>query len=201
MMIARDGFPFILGCAALSILSFVFGFFWVGCVFVILTAFIAFFFRDPKRTFLGNEAQVASPADGKIVAVKGEGAEPVVSIFLSIFNVHVNRAPVGGTISRIQYTPGKFLAAFDERASNQNEQNSITIQHGSSELRFVQIAGLIARRIVCWKHEGEALHAGDRVGLIRFGSRVDVFFPSGSKVSVKEGDQVKAGQTVIGELP
>src|SRR5262252_2634753 len=102
-MIARDGFPFILGCAALSTLSFVFGFFWMGCVFLFLTGFIAFFFRDPQRTFQGAESQVASPADGKVVAIREEGDRPVVCIFLSIFNVHINRAPVGGTISRIQY--------------------------------------------------------------------------------------------------
>jgi phosphatidylserine decarboxylase len=123
-----------------------------------------------------------------------------VSIFLSVFDVHVNRSPIAGKISKIEYHPGKFLPAFDDKASLENERNSITIENENRTVRFVQIAGLIARRIVCWRSEGEKLQAGERVGMIKFGSRVDVFLPPGSVIQVQKGERVRAGETVIGEI-
>lgn len=202
MRIARDGYPYILfflpvGCALCAG-----GYFWIGAVFIVLGVFIAFFFRDPERLFSGDGHKVVSPADGKIVSIRKEGDQDALSIFLSVFNVHVNRAPVAGVVSQIHYIPGKFLGAFYEKASTENERNSITIRReDGSQITFIQIAGLIARRIVCWKKEGEKLAAGERIGLIKFGSRVDVYFPPGAKIQVRLGQKVKAGETVIGEVP
>jgi phosphatidylserine decarboxylase len=123
-----------------------------------------------------------------------------VSIFLSVFDVHVNRAPSSGVIKEISFMKGKFLFAFDERASIENERNVVTLDHGGIPVRFVQIAGVVARRIVFWRKVGEALKTGERVGLIKFGSRLDVFLPPGSTITVKKGDRVIAGETIIGEL-
>jgi len=200
MTIAREGYPFIVILALGSIALFVFHLSVLAIVLLVLCAFVVYFFRDPERSFALSGSQVLSPADGKVVSVRKENDLEVLSIFLSIFDVHINRAPVSGEITRIEYKKGKFLAAFDERASNENEQNSITIDHDGHPVRFVQIAGLIARRIICWKKEGEKIAAGERIGLIKFGSRVDVFLPSGSTINVKVGQKVRAGETVIGEV-
>jgi len=200
MSIAREGYPFIVILAVGSVALFAFHLVSFAIVLLVLCAFVMFFFRDPERSFVLSGTQVLSPADGKVVSVRKENDLEVLSIFLSIFDVHINRAPVGGKITKIEYRKGKFLAAFDERASNENEQNSITIDHQGQPVRFVQIAGLIARRIICWKKEGEKIEAGERIGLIKFGSRVDVFLPSGSTINVKVGQKVRAGETVIGEV-
>ena len=200
MSIAKEGYKFVLFLAAISVIWFAVGFSIGGCIFLILSLFVLFFFRDPDRSFSGGADKVVSPADGKVVSIRKEGEQEVISIFLSVFNVHINRAPVSGTITDIQYRPGKFLAAFDPKASRENEQNSITIDHGGRTVRFVQIAGLIARRIVCWKRKGQELQLGEKVGLIQFGSRVDVFFPPGCKVAVQMGQKVKAGETIVGEF-
>lgn len=200
MKIAREGYPFIVILAAGTLALFLLHLYPFSAALLILCLFVAFFFRDPERSFLLEGTQVLSPADGKIVSVRQENGQETVSIFLSIFDVHINRAPVGGKITKIEYRKGKFLAAFDERASAENEQNSITIDHEGRTVRFVQIAGLIARRIVCWRKEGEDIKAGERIGLIKFGSRVDVFLPAGSRINVALGQRVKAGVTVIGEV-
>lgn len=200
MSIAKEGYKYVIFLAAVSAIWFAAGFPVLGIIFLGLSAFVLFFFRDPERTFRGGAGKVVSPADGKVISIRREGEKDVISIFLSVFNVHINRAPVGGTITDIHYRPGKFLAAFDERASRENEQNSITIEQDGRTVRFVQIAGWIARRIVCWKQEGEKLQVGEKVGLIQFGSRVDVFFPSGCKVTVQIGQKVKAGETIVGEF-
>lgn len=202
MSIAKQGFPFILALAVPTVICFAAGFPWPGGALLFLTLFVVFFFRDPTRNYQPTPGQVVSPADGKVVWIRrGEEGQEVISIFLSVFNVHVNRSPIGGKIAKIDYRPGKFLIAYDERASTENEQNSISIDTGSHVVRFVQIAGLVARRIVCWVKEGETLTPGERIGLIRFGSRVDVFLPPGSKVQVQMNQKVKAGTSVIGELP
>jgi len=201
MSIAKEGHLYILILAGLGLIALLFGFIWVGVVFLIFAGFVIFFFRDPERNFVVKGREILSPADGTIVSIRKDDGQDTISIFLSVFNVHVNRAPVGGKITAIQYSKGKFLAAFDQRASRENERNSITIDHDGKPLRFVQIAGLIARRIICWRREGEILSAGERIGLIKFGSRVDVFFPPGSTVRAKMGDKVKAGETVLGDMP
>jgi phosphatidylserine decarboxylase len=201
MSIAKEGYPYIAILAVLGIVAFILGWRWPGIAALILAGFVTFFFRDPDRTFTGTEREVASPADGKVVWLREENGAPAISIFLSVFDVHINRAPISGTISDVNYHKGKFLIAFDERASIENERNSITMERKGQVVRFVQIAGLIARRIVCWRKTGETLAVGDRIGLIKFGSRVDVFLPPGSKVYVKRGDRVIGGKTALGELP
>ncbi len=201
MRIAREGYRYIIPLLLLALTLFLVKIWWAGLISLVLGGFCAFFFRDPERKFRGNARQVASPADGRVVSIRRGKDDEVLSIFLSVFDVHVNRAPVGGKISKIEYKKGKFLIAYDERASIENEQNSITIDHGGLPVRFIQIAGLIARRIVCWRRPGEVLAQGERIGLIKFGSRVDVFLPAGSRITVEKGQKVKAGESVIGELP
>ena len=201
MSIAKEGYPYIAILGVLAIIAFIAGWKWPGLALLVLTAFVIFFFRDPDRTFEGTERQIASPADGKVVSVRQENGQEAISIFLSVFDVHINRAPISGNVTAVDYYKGKFLLAFDERASGENERNSITMEGQGHQIRFVQIAGLIARRIVCWSKPGENLAVGDRIGLIKFGSRVDVFLPAGSKIYVKRGDRVVGGKTPLGELP
>ena len=174
-----------------------------------MTIFVISFFRDPERKILEGEGIVVSPADGKVVKiqdVKGDaiyGGDAVcISIFLSIFNVHVNRSPYEGVVKKVVYNHGKFLAAFDDKASLLNEQNSVLIESKNGKKILVkQIAGLIARRIVCWVKEGDSVERGLRYGLIRFGSRVDIFLPPDTELKVKVGDKIKGGIDIIGRLP
>lgn len=201
MSIARDGVPFILGLVAPAAVCFLLKAPVAGAVLLALALFVAFFFRDPDRRIQATANQVIAPADGKVLSVRNENGMEALSIFLSIFDVHINRAPFGGRITKVEYKPGKFLIAYDERASSENEQNSITIERDGTVVRCVQITGLVARRIVCWKKEGDTLAAGEKIGLMRFGSRMDVFMPAGSKILVRAGEKVKGGVTVIGELP
>ena len=201
MSIAKEGYPYIAILGLAGIIALVAGWRWPGAGLLVLAAFVTFFFRDPDRKFEGSDQQIASPADGKVVSVRQENGQEAISIFLSVFDVHINRAPISGKVSGIDYHKGKFLIAFDERASLENERNSITMENQGKTVRFVQIAGLIARRIVCWSKPGETLQVGDRIGLIKFGSRVDVFLPAGSKIYVKRGDRVVGGKTAIGEFP
>ena len=201
MSIAKEGFPYIAVLALLGLAAVFVHWIWLAIVLLGLALFVTFFFRDPDRTFAGTEREIASPADGKVVWIRNENGIEAISIFLSVFDVHINRAPVAGKISEIEYHKGKFLIAYDERASVENERNSITMEHQGHIVRFVQIAGLIARRIVCWRKTGDRLAVGDKIGLIKFGSRVDVFLPAGSKIYVKEGDRVVGGKTALGQLP
>lgn len=201
MSIAKEGYPYIFVLSGLTLIFFVLGYRWAGACFLVLALFVTYFFRDPSRQFTGNEKQVASPADGKVISIREENGSQALSIFLSVFDVHVNRSPLSGKITDVDYHKGKFLIAFDEKASTENERNSVTVDRDGQKVRFVQIAGLVARRIIFWKKEGDQVSTGERVGLIKFGSRVDVFFPKGSKISVHVGDRVRAGETVLGELP
>ena len=208
MLIAREGWPYVVVLLVLGCLPLVFRFYWLGGFFLALAIFTLFFFRDPERVAPSGTNLVLSPADGKVV---GAGAAPdanplgpgaiQISIFLSIFDVHVNRAPIAGRIAKVEYNQGDFLPAFDDKASLRNEQNAVTIEEGSKRLVFKQIAGLIARRIVFRKQVGDTVAAGERVGLIKFGSRVDVFLPPGSVLLVKKGDRVSAGVSILGEFP
>jgi phosphatidylserine decarboxylase len=208
--IHREGYPFIMGALAIALFLFVI---WtpLGWIGLILTLYVAFFFRDPKRATPIVPGIVVAPADGLITAADlavppvelglGDVPLPRVSIFLSIFNVHVNRAPATGTISRIVYRPGKFLNADLDKASVDNERNGLVIDtaaHG--RVGVVQIAGLIARRIVCWAEEGDDTFAGQRFGLIRFGSRLDVYMPAGTTVLVAVGQTAVAGETVLADI-
>jgi len=210
MPIAREGWPLILVPLGLAVVLFLLRWPWTGGVLLLLGLFTAFFFRDPDRAVPADPRLVLSPADGKVIVAGpapagnplGEGATQV-SVFLSIFDVHVNRAPIGGLISRVEYHEGQFLPAFQDKASLANEQNSVTIDAGGAGQRvaFKQIAGLIARRIIFKKQVGDTVAAGERVGMIKFGSRVDVFLPRNVLLRVRKGDRVVAGVSALGERP
>jgi len=168
---------------------------------VLLAVFVFSFFRDPERVIPGEPGAVVSPGDGRVVVVTDEeyAGRPGkrISIFLAVWNVHVNRAPAEGTITNMEYRPGKFLAAMRERASMENEQNVFTLSTDAGEIVFKQIAGLIARRVVSWKKRGERVLRGERIGLVRFGSRVDVWLPGDAEILVKLGQNVKGGASVL----
>jgi phosphatidylserine decarboxylase len=167
-----------------------------------LALFLVSFFRDPERVPEGDEETIVSPADGTVLSVDPApeappGASRRLSIFMSVFNCHVNRAPISGEISRYEYSPGRLRAAFSEKASTENEQNRITVSSAHGGVTFKQIAGALARRIVFYPRVGERLWRGQRIGMIRLGSRVDLFLPDDAKVLVARGDKVRAGKTPV----
>ena len=204
--IRPEGFPFV---AILVFAALFFGWFWQPALWVglILAGWCTYFFRDPKRFTPVEKDLVVSPADGRVSKVSlgvapkelglGEQTRRRVSIFMSVFDCHVNRTPVTGKIARIVYTPGKFFNAELDKASEANERNGFIIDSERGPIGMVQIAGLVARRIVCFRTEGDELVAGDRVGLIRFGSRVDVYLPVSATILVAEGQRAVAGETAI----
>jgi phosphatidylserine decarboxylase len=207
-LIIGDGYPFIIPTAALSLL---FAFAGVGLAaffFALLTFFVTWFFRNPERRIPSGADLIVSPADGRVLKIEeveenhfGEGRRRKVSIFMNVFNVHVNRAPCSGHVRSIRYHKGRFLSADLDKASELNEKNAILIVTDSGkEIVTIQIAGPIARRIVCWVKEGMEVQKGERFGLIRFGSRLEVLLPVDSEIDVREGDRVKAGETTIGRL-
>jgi phosphatidylserine decarboxylase len=204
--LAKEGFVFIIPLLVVAILMFLLSFYWVAFFLGLGFLFVTWFFRDPERHIPSEPNVIVSPADGKITEIITE-KEPIngelckrVTIFLSVFNVHVNRVPIAGTIEEIRYNPGKFLAAFNPKASMDNEQNIIFINNGKAHVFVKQIAGLIARRIVCWPKKGDYYELGQRYGLIRFGSRVDILLPETTKLSVTSGDNVSGGKSIIGYL-
>ena len=206
--IAFEGLPMIFPLAGATLLALVAGFRGLGLVLLLLTLFVLWFFRNPQRETPEKETLVTSPADGRVIRIEEAVSEEQpgktflkVSIFMNIFNVHVNRIPYSGRVRFIRYRPGKFLSANLDKASALNERNTVMVQTDDGrEIITVQIAGLIARRIVCWLREGMQVRKGDRFGLIRFGSRLEVFLPLGSTILVEVGDRVRAGETPIGEL-
>ncbi len=206
--IAVEGLPMILPLAGASLLALVAGYRGLGLVLLLLTLFVLWFFRNPQRKTPEKENLVISPADGKVIRIEETASEEQpgktclkISIFMNVFNVHVNRIPYSGRVRFIRYRSGKFLSANLDKASALNERNTVMVQtDDGKEIITVQIAGLIARRIVCWLREGMQVRKGDRFGLIRFGSRLEVFLPLGSAILVEVGDRVRAGETPIGEL-
>lgn len=174
-------------------------------IFFALALFVLFFFRDPEREIPGIPGGIVSPADGKVLSIESaewDGKPQTrISIFLSVFNVHVNRAPIAGRIVRVDYQPGRFHVASSEAAGERNEQNIVTMEGEGTRVVFKQIAGLIARRIEFWRETGEELERGARVGMIRFGSRTEIFFDPGYKVMVKTGDMVHGGSTLLAVRP
>ena len=188
----------------LGMIPILFGYWPVALVFLFLAAFMAYFFRDPSRAIPTEPGIIVSPADGRVTLVRqssGEaGSDSLVSIFLSPLDVHLNRAPIAGRISTIDYKPGKFLMATDERARLLNEQNSLTIEGNGLTVTCTQIAGILARRIVCWKKAGERVECGERFGMIKFGSRTDLVMPPAVDVVIKEGMRVTGGVTIIGRF-
>ncbi len=208
MRFAPEGWIFIVPVVILGGAAFLIGWWVAGAVLVLLFLFLVNFFRDPHRTGSERHVDVLSPADGTVVQIKdvadGEvwpGLTRQVSIFMSVFDVHVNRAPISGKIVHYRYNPGKKIAAFAEKSSTENEQNLIVIEdsHGG-RVAFKQIAGLLARRIVFDKKEGDEVVRGERIGMIKFGSRVDIFFPAEAVIHVKMREKVKVGLTVIAEI-
>jgi phosphatidylserine decarboxylase len=205
----KEGYPFIAG---FFVVSLVLGFLWEPLMWIgfILTAWCAYFFRDPERMTPLDDDLVISPADGRVSSIAmmtppeelGLGTVPMlrITVFMNVFNCHVNRAPVRGTIRRIAYRAGKFVNAELDKASHENERNGLVIETTHGEIGVVQIAGLVARRIVCWSAMNDTLQAGERFGLIRFGSRLDVFLPEGAEPRVSLGQTAIAGETVLAEF-
>jgi phosphatidylserine decarboxylase len=207
--VAREGLPFIGIGSAVTLLCFYLGFLFVAIFAGLLSLFTIYFFRDPKRFIQADETTILTPADGRIIDIRylNDGHNPLgqpavkVSIFMSIFSVHVNRVPISGRISKIDYHIGKFFSANLDKASEKNESNRMTLQTDQGiKIVFVQIAGLVARRIVCWIKEGDRVVSGQRCGLIRFGSRLDVYLPKNSRILGKIQQKVKAGETILGYL-
>ena len=196
-----DGYKFAAPPLVLGLLALVPGWHWLAGALVFLGLFVLYFFRDPDRVAPAAPDAVVSPADGHVVEVLEEPLDGTagrrISIFLSVWDVHVNRAPVAGTIRRVDYQPGKFYAALRARASLENEQNVIRVSTPRGDMVFKQIAGWIARRVLCWKAAGDAVQLGERVGMIRFGSRVDVWLPLAAEIVVKRGDRVTGGDTLL----
>lgn len=208
MRIAKEGYPLIFTSAVLTLAAAAAGWRSTGGVLGLTTAAITAFFRDPERRIPDGEGLVVAPADGKVVSIADlEGESPVagaatrVSIFLSPLDVHINRFPVAGKIEDIRYQAGQFLAAYKEEASKQNEQNALKLIDAQGRVfGVVQIAGVLARRIVCWAKPGDELRRGERFGLIMFGSRTDLYLPRDCSVEVHEGQRVKGGETIVGRF-
>ena len=201
----KEGYYFGLPPLVLGVGAFLAHWVVLGVILIALALFVFYFFRDPERVIPAEPGAVVSPADGRIVVITDEenSGKPGkrVSIFLAIWNVHVNRSPEAGTITGMEYRPGKFLAAMVARASAENEQNVISLSTAAGEMIFKQIAGLIARRVVCWKKSGDVVARGERIGLVRFGSRVDLWVPREAEILVKLGDNVKGGSSVLARWP
>lgn len=197
MRIVSDGVYYAAVLALIGgALSYV-GYWWISILFYVLAAFCLYFFRDPERIPPPGDV-IVSPADGKVVSVRQTSPDEMrVSIFLNIFNVHVNRAPIAGKITEVLYRKGRFLVASHEAASVENEQNTLIVEGSRGTVVCRQIAGLIARRIICYKQTGDSVAAGERIGYIKFGSRVDVIFGPEWKLAVNVGDKVSAGTTVL----
>ena len=208
MTIAREGLPLIIAAGVLAVIAFGLGWVALGVVLVLVTLAVAAFFRDPERSIPGGDGLVVSPADGRIVsiaAIAGDGlfadAATRISIFLSPLDVHINRAPVAGRVNEVRYQAGQFLAAYKDEASRCNEQNALRIvDERERNWGVVQIAGFLARRIVCRVGAGAALARGERFGLIMFGSRTDIYLPKGCRVEATEGQHVTGGETILGRF-
>ncbi|CAG37500.1 phosphatidylserine decarboxylase family protein [Desulfotalea psychrophila] len=206
--VAREGVPFIGFAAFLTLVSAASECEILTFIFLLATAFTLYFFRDPERFVPDDPSALISPADGKIIVIEKtdkqdfiEGEALKISIFMNVFNVHVNRAPIAGKVDKIIYTPGKFYSADSSQGAEYNENCGIVLTTNSGKkIAFVQVAGLIARRIVCWLEPNDTIQSGRRVGLIRFGSRVDLYLPTDTALSVSVGDKVRAGETILGQI-
>jgi phosphatidylserine decarboxylase len=209
MTIDRAGLPFIGGALLLAAGAAVVGSSWWWAVpFVLLAAFLAFFFRDPERTIAADPLVVLSPADGRVMvagdgqpAVAPEGVWQQVSIFLSPMDVHINRVPYGGRVTRVTYQPGRFLPAYRTESGAENERTELWVERQGRTVVFRQVVGVLARRVVCRVREGDEVATGDRFGLMKFGSRMDVFVDAEARLLVKPGDLVRAGETRLAEFP
>jgi phosphatidylserine decarboxylase len=207
--VARTGYPIIGAAAFITAVFALLSLTLPALLSLAVTLFICYFFRDPDRVIPDAAGAVVSPADGKVIKIENvqgnrfyEGSSLKISIFMSIFNVHVNRIPYKGKVTKISYYPGKFFSANLDKASSDNEHNAVYLEtEEGQKICFVQIAGLVARRIICNIQENDQVHRGRRFGMICFGSRLDVYLPPASKINVQLGDRVFAGASVLGELP
>ena len=201
----KEGYKFAVAPLGLGVLALALRWNWAGGILVFLAAFVLYFFRDPERIVPADPAVVVSPADGRVMEIVDQamGSRPGrrVSIFLAIWDVHVNRAPLAGRIRKLDYRPGRFLAAMRSRASAENEQNVIHLSTERGEIVLKQIAGWIARRVLCWKAEGDTVTLGERVGMIRFGSRVDIWLPREAEIVVRPGQHVAGGSSILARWP
>ena len=193
----KEGFPFVIVPAVAALVFAALGYWPVAVAFAILSAFMAFFFRDPVRTVPTDQGLIVSAADGRVTRIQSDESGKLVSVFLSPIDVHINRSPIEGNVAAVEYVQGKKVPATSDRASYINERNSLTIENDHITVVCTQIAGILARRIVCWKKAGDHLERGERFGLIKFSSRTDVLMPESVEVCVKVGDRVKGGETVI----
>jgi len=203
-MIAKEGFPFIVIPVVIGILFLVLSrnayIGSCGWLFVLIGLFCAYFFRDPARIMPAGDNLIVSACDGVVMEAGEVSGEQVIRVFLSVFNVHIQRSPVAGTVESVEYRQGKFLPAMKPEAHIVNEQNVFTIQTPKGKIIVKQIAGILARRVVAWSKPGDTLEAGGKIGLIKFGSQVDIHMPITAKIKVKPGDKVTAGETVVGEF-
>ncbi|HEX3435196.1 MAG TPA: phosphatidylserine decarboxylase family protein [Pseudacidobacterium sp.] len=203
----RDGYYYGFALLAVAVVVYLLTGGWAWAILpLILAAFFLWFFRDPKRTIPQGEGLVVSPADGKLTSIEHvitpTGERLRLSIFLSVFDVHVNRSPIGGTLREVRYTKGEFLNALDPASAEKNEQNLAVVEsEDGHEVAFKQIAGLLARRIIFNPSVGDYLERGQRIGMIKFGSRVDVLLPGHAELRVKQGDRVKGGATILAQIP
>ena len=197
----KDGYKFAAAPFIAAIVALALHWIWLGGVLIVLGVFVLFFFRDPERIPPQDPSAILSPGDGRIMEVVEESLNGApgrrISVFLSIFDVHVNRSPIAGRITNIEYRTGKFYAAMRGRASAENEQNAFTGESDRGMVVFKQIAGWVARRIVCWKSKGDSVVRGERVGMIRFGSRMDIWLPEGVEIVVKPGQHVAGGTSIL----
>lgn len=206
-IVAREGWVFIAVPAVSALIFFVKGWLYLAFPLLFITLFITYFFRNPERVHPKGDDIILSPADGKVVEVRDlaandytNGPAKKVGVFMTLMDVHVNRSPVAGRVANIRYYPGRFFNASTDKASENNERNALIIEKDGVRIAVVQIAGVIARRIVCYLSEGDSVGMGERLGLIRFGSRVDLYLPPETEIGVLVGDKVKAGVTVIGRF-
>jgi phosphatidylserine decarboxylase len=200
LRLVKEGIPYILVPSVLAVAAAALGYWYVSAIFFLVALFMAFFFRHPRRVPPSDPDVVVSPADGRVTRIEPQFPGTVISIFLSPFDVHINRSPIPGKIVDMLYSRGKFLIATNEQASLVNEQNALTIEGEKITVVCKQIAGILARRIVVWKRAGDYLGLGEPFGMIKFSSRTDILLPANVRVTVKEGDRVRGGITVIGRI-
>ena len=198
-LVAKEGWIFLFPFIVLTVLSYFLG--WspiLTVIFAILGFYVAWFFRNPYRQIPADPNSIVSPADGKVVGVhRMDDGRQLITIFLNIFNVHVNRCPIGGTVEHVEHFKGLFLAAYKEEASQLNERNLVILRDGDFRVDVIQIAGLIARRIICWVSKDQQMARGERFGLIRFGSRMDIILPESCEILVKTGQKVAGGCDIL----
>jgi len=199
----RDGIPFVVVPVILAVIPLLFGYWWVAIPLLLIAGFMAFFFRNPRRSIPLAPGLVLAPADGRVTIIRpadDKNPESLVSIFLSPLDVHINRAPIAGEIVDIAYKKGKFVMATKEESRELNEQNRLVIKGDKVVITCTQIAGVLARRIVCWKRRGERVECGERFGMIKFGSRTDLLMPPEVEIVVQTGMHVRGGETIIGKI-